>query len=288
MPRIPPRPALLLKRLYAAAKEDDIAGGAAELAFRFFLALFPFFIFLAALGGFVADIAGVENPTEEIMDALGKSLPSDTASVLRSQLEDVIEKRNAGLVSVAVVATIIAASSGVGTLIKRVNTAYNVRETRPQWQRWALAAALTVAGGVVLVAAFVVFVAGQVYGLQIAEDIGMGRLAGELFRFARWPAVGVLALMVTAVIYRQAPNTRLSLQGVLPGAGLFALGWLLATWLFGLYVGHFGSYNETYGTLAGVVVALLWFYITGFILLLGAELNAVLQEETSNREQGRG
>ncbi len=272
-------------RLYRAAKEDDLTGGAAELAFRFFLALFPFFIFLAALGSFVADVSGVSNPTDEIMDALGKSLPEDAASVLRKQLEAVIGSRDPGLLSFGILGAIWAASGGVGTVMRKMNLAYGVRETRPLWKRLALSLALTALGGGVLVVAFLIFVAGQVYGLRIAEALGMGGLAASVFTLARWPAVIVLALMATAVLFWAAPCVDLRFRWITPGAVLFTAGWLAASYLFGLYIASFGSFNETYGTLAGVVVALLWFYITGFVLLLGAELNAVLAQRANERRE---
>jgi len=263
-------------RLYGRAREDDVVGAAAELAFRFFLALFPFLIFLAALGGFTADVLDIRNPTQEIMDELGRSLPEDVESVLRKQLDAVIGSRDAGLVSFGIVATLFAAASGVGTVMKETNRAYGVRETRPLLLRWALALALTVFGGVLLVAAFVVFVVGQVAGVRIAEELGMGDAAARLFAFARWPAVSVVALTATSVLFWACPNVRQPFRWATPGGALFTLGWLLASWLFALYVARFGSYNETYGTLAGVVLVLLWFYISGLLLLLGAQLNALL------------
>src|SRR4051794_31831333 len=117
-----------LKRLYSQSKEDDILGLAGELAFRLFLALFPFFIFLAALGGFITQLAGVKNPTDEIINLFGESMPLDTQSVLRSQLDAVISTHSAGLLSFGVVGSIVAASGGVGTLMKGANRAYNVKE----------------------------------------------------------------------------------------------------------------------------------------------------------------
>jgi len=276
-----------LTQLYLRARDDDVSGGAAELAFRFFLALFPFVIFLAALGGFLADSVGVENPTEEIMDQLGRSLPEDAASVLRKQLDTVISSRDAGLLSIGIAGAILAASGGVGTMMKMMNRAWEVRETRPYWRRVALAVALTVLGGALLVAAFLIFVAGQVYGLRIAEELGMGGVAATLFALARWPVVTVLAVTGTAVLFWAAPDARLPFRWLTPGAVLFTVGWLVLTFLFGLYVASLGSFNETYGAVASVVVLLLWFYITGLIFFLGPELNALLarRAEAEAREE---
>jgi membrane protein len=269
----------LAKRLYQEARDNDLSGAAAELAYRFFLALFPFFIFIGAMGGLVADLLGVANPTDEIMNELGKSLPPDAASVLRSQLEAVLNSRNVGLMSVGFLLTVWASSSGVGTIIKTTNRAYNVRETRPIWKRWALSITLTVLGGLMLIGAFILFIVGQIYGMEIARELGVGGAAASLLAFARWPVVVILSLTATAVLYWAAPNVHLPFKWITPGALLFTVGWLLASYLFGLYVGRFGGYNTTYGTLGGVVILLIWFYITSLILLLGAQLNAVIAQE---------
>ena len=152
----------MAKRLYGELREDDIQGLAAELAFRFFLALFPFFIFLAALGGFLTDILGVNNPTEEIINLFGESLPPDTESVLRTQIDAVVASHNAGLLSIGAVGALFAASGGVGTIMKASNRAYKVRESRPVWLRYGLSLALTLLGVVLLVTAFVLYQGGQV------------------------------------------------------------------------------------------------------------------------------
>ena len=124
-------PAGAAKALAKRVGDDDLGGLAAELAYRFFLALFPFFIFLAALSGFITHLFDIQNPTDRIINTIGDTLPSDVTSVLRSQLEEVISSRNLALLSVGIVGTLWAASSAVGSLIKAMNRAYGVRETRP-------------------------------------------------------------------------------------------------------------------------------------------------------------
>jgi membrane protein len=275
---------LVGKRLYKEIGEDDVSGSAAELAYRFFLALFPFFIFLAALGGFAADLLDVENPTEQIMDELGAALPADAASVLSTELEAVIESRNAGLISIGIIGAIWAASSGIGGLIKAMNIAYEVKETRPIWQRYGLAVGLTLLGGVFIVGAFFLLVGGQFYGMKLASELGIDGAGATLFTLGRWPLVIMLLLIATAFIYWAGPNIDLPFRLLTPGAVVFAIGWILISYGFGLYVANFGSYNATYGTLGGVVMLLVWFYLTGLVLLIGAELNAVLAQEVIPEE----
>lgn len=270
------------KRLKDEVSDDDVSGASAELAYRFFLALFPFFVFLAALGGFVASLSGLENPTDEIMDLVGDSLPSDSASVLRSQLESVIESRNAGLMSIGILGAIWAASSGVGALMKNMNRIYDVGESRSLPVKTGIALGLTVLGAGIMVLAFVILFAGQLYGPEIAAEIGLEDAAATAFGLARWPVAFVMVLMAVAFMYWLAPNASLPFKWITPGAVFFAVVWAIASFGFGLYVSNFGSYNETYGALGGVVVLLVWFYLTAFLLLLGVEINQVLAEQAGD------
>lgn len=270
------------KDLVRDVNNDDISSVAAALAYRFFLALFPFFIFLAALAGFVTHLLGIDNPTDRIINTIGDTLPSDVTSVLRTQLESVVNNRNAALLSVGLLGTLWAASSGVGSLMKAMNRAYGVKETRPAWERYVLAIGLTAFAGLMLIASFLVLVVWQATGTKIADKLGLEGIAASLLPLVRWP-VAILGIVFAAgVLYRVVPNARLSVKQVLPGTALFTTVWLVATYVFGLYVSHFAAYNSTYGALGGVVILLVWFYLTAFILLVGAELNAVLQQRATH------
>ena len=166
--------------------------------------------------------------------------------------------------------------------MRAMNRTYGVRETRPAWERYLLALGLTAFAGLMIVASFLVLVVWQASGTKIVDKIGLGGAAAALLPLARWPVAIVAILFASGIIYRVAPNVRLSLKRILPGAVLFTTVWLVATYLFGLYISHFASYNSTYGTLGGVVILLVWFYLTAFILLVGAELNAVLEQRRTH------
>ena len=267
------------KHLYAEMKQDDVTGAAAELAFRLFLAVFPFFIFLAALGGFISDALNTRNPADEIMGVFGNQLPPDTESVLRGELDQVIERRDPALLSVGVIGALWAAAGGVGTIMKAGNRAYDVKESRPFLLRLALSVALTALAGLLLVGAFIITVAGQVFGLEVAEQLGLEGLAARLLTFLRWPLVVLLTLVATAFLYWLAPCKTLPLRWITPGAAFFLAGWLVASFGFSLYVAHLGSYNATYGALGGVVVTLVWLWLTSLILLTGLEVNALLARQ---------
>jgi|FLYL01.1.fsa_nt_gi membrane protein len=264
------------KALVKEIGADDVSGLAAELAYRMLLAIFPFFIFLVSLGAFVAGPAGIDNPTEEIMSQLRETLPSDAESVVERELSAVLESRNAGLLSFGVLAALWSASSAVATVMKALNRAYDVKETRPFLRRYATALGLTLLGGAFFVASFALLVIGQAAGTDLARSLGFGGAAAFLLGLLRFPLVVAMLAAAAAFLYWAAPNVKLPFRWVSPGSALFVAGWVVSTFAFSLYVANFGAYNATYGALAGVVVLLIWLYISAFVFLAGAELNALL------------
>lgn len=270
----------LTQTLFRQIGQDDIGGLSAELAYRGLLALFPFALFVAALSGFATAIFDINNPTDRIIDAVGDALPSDAASVIRGQLRVVLESRNPVLLSVGLVATLFAASGAIGTVMKAMNRIYRVPESRPFWRRQVVRLALTLLAGVATVGAFVLIVVGEVFGSDIADRVGLGSAYGALVNLARWPLIFAAVLAAVTFVYWAAPNTKLPLRWTSAGALVFTVTWAAGTYLFSLYVQHYGSYSATYGTLGGIVILLVWFYLSSYMLFLGAELNHLLDKET--------
>ena len=267
------------KQVVTETLADDVPGLAAELAYRFFLALFPFFIFLAALGGVVAGLLGIRNPTDRVMQTMEAHLPTDAAGVIRTQLEGVVHSQNPGLLSFGLIGALWAASSAFKAVMKAMNRAYDVEETRAFWTKYLVGLGLTLLAGTFVIGAFLLLVAGQFLIGRGAEAVGLAGVWGTVLSIIRWPVAIVLIMVAMAFLYWAAPNIGLPFKWITPGAVVFTLVWVVATLLFGFYVANFGSYNATYGALGGVVVLLLWFYITGFIMLVGAELNAIIDEQ---------
>ena len=265
--------------------DDDVLGLSAELAYRWLLALFPLAIMIAALSGLIAGTLGIKDPTGDIIAAAGSSLPPEAAATIRPQLERILANRDGALLSLGLVLTIYAASSGMKALIKGLNRAYDVQETRPFWRQILIALALTILLGTAAVVSFVVMVTGQVAATDVAASIGLGEAASWLLEIAPFP-LAILALGVaSAFLYRAAPSHHLAWRWVLPGVVLFVPGWIAATVGFSFYVANFGSYGDTYGALGGVIILLVWFYLTAFILLVGGELNAVLEREFASDDE---
>ncbi|MGE5597220.1 MAG: YihY/virulence factor BrkB family protein [Hyphomicrobiales bacterium] len=269
----------LAKDLFREYKDDDVAGLAAELTYRSFLALFPFLIFLAALGGAIATAFDVQDPAQKFIDLFGDRLPSDAQSVMKTQAEGVINGNHAGLLSVGFVGALWAAMGGAGAMIKGLNRAYDIPDSRPFWRKRLLALGLVLAATIAIFGGVALIFATQFYGQQIADKVGLGGAFRLIIGLGTWPLLLVVLLAIVGFVYWAAPNVGLPFRWVSPGAVFFTVVWLVATVGFGFYVANFSSYNATYGALGGVVVLLLWFYISNLVLLLGAEINALLDEE---------
>jgi membrane protein len=270
------------RRLLDQIKRDDVAGLAAELSYRFFFAIFPFFIFLAALSGFVAGWLGLPNPTATIIGYFNQVLPPAAASLILPQIEFIISEKQPGLLSIGAVLAIWAATGGTKAIMKAMNRAYGIAETRRFLRANLTAVGLTLVASLLVVIAFALLLAGQVIGPGIAESLGLGALFGWFLFLLGWLVPIALVGGTLLLIYRFAPSKKLAVSQVMPGTVLCAVAWAVATSLFALYVARFSNYNATYGALGGIIVLLLWFYITSFILLVGAKLNAILAEQAKD------
>lgn len=267
----------IVKRAWKEAKSDQVPLLAAGVAFYSFLALFPTMIAAVLIYGLVRD----PDDVRQQVDQLSATLPSDAASLLTTQLE-ALTSTSSGSLGLGLVITLVlalwSASGGVGNIMTAINVAYDEEETRGFVKRKALALGLTVAAIVFFVVA-VSLVAVAPAVLDNVVDAGPVRWGLEV---VRW--VGLVAAMsfALAVLYRVAPDRddpRFSWVSV--GAVVATVTWLVASLGFSIYVDNFGSYNKTYGALAGVVVLLLWLWLTMYVVLLGAEINAEAEQQTA-------
>jgi membrane protein len=266
----------IVKRAWKEAKSDQVPLLAAGVAFYSFLALFPAMIAAVMLYGLVRDPADVQQQ----VDQLSETLPSDAASLLTTQLEAITStsSRSLGLgLLVSLVLALWSASGGVGNILTAINIAYDEEETRGFVKRKGLSLLLTVAAITFLVVA-ISLVAVAPALLDNLVDAGPLRWGLEALR---WLGLVVAMSVALAVLYRIAPDRDdPEFKWVSVGAVVSTVVWLLASLGFSFYVDNFGSYNKTYGALAGVVVLLLWLWLTMYVVLLGAEINAEAEQQT--------
>ena len=266
----------ILKRAWREGKEDNVPLLAAGVAYYIFIALFPGLIAAVSLYGLVADPAQVEEQIQSLSDAL----PRETATLIGDQLRSITGTASGALgvgLVVSVAGALFSASGGVANLMKAINIAYDEEETRGFVKLRATALLLTL-GAVVFLAVAVGLIAVLP---ALFDTLGLGGFGTLVANVLRW--VGLLAFMglALAVLYRFAPdrdNPKVRWVGL--GSVVATIVWVVGSALFSFYVSRFGSYNETYGTLAGVVVLLLWLFLTAYIVLLGAEVNSETEQQT--------
>ena len=263
-----------LGRTVSGFREDKLNHWGAALTYYAVLSLFPALLVLVSFIGLVANPARVTTILTDTVSQLG---PRTAAKTFQGPIQSITANRGAaGVVfAVGILAALWAASGYVSAFSDACNTIYEVEEGRPFWKRKPLQLLVTFL--LILAAALVALalvLSGPIVG-ALGGALGVGDTALNAWRFAKWPAMVVLVLIIFGVLYYTSPNARVSgVRWVTGGALLALIAWLVASVAFALYVANFGSYNKTYGTLAGVVVFLLWLWITNMAILLGAEFNA--------------
>lgn len=264
-------PVTTIKHAVKDFAEDDMMTYAAALAFRILLALFPFVLFLLALLG----VLGLGGFFDRLLNQAQAALPGDAYGLLAQSIGEIRSQPRGGLVSVSIVFAIWAASAGVRSLMNALNIAYDVEESRPVWKLYPLSIVYTIGLAIlILIAAGLTLVGPRVLD-WLGGAGGMG-VVTALWTWLRWPLAVLLVMITVAVVYYVAPNIKQPFAIVTPGSVLAVLGWIVASIGFSFYVSRFANYSATYGSLGGVIVLLLYFFITAAVLLFGAELNAAI------------
>lgn len=262
------------------AVDDRITGEAAKVAYYFFLSLFPFILAVFALTG----LLGGQTAFHWIMARLEQALPGDAARYLSRFVRQITGEQRPGILSFSLLLIVWSASNVFATLTEGLNRMYDLKETRPWWKRRLLALSAMLAATVALVGSTVVIVSSP----ELLRGVGLESLV-PVWQALRWPVVLVLMTLFLWVVYLVLPDRRQShaalptLVGAIVGTAL----WSGATVALRVYVSHFGSYSQTYGFVGGILLLLVWLYITGLVILFGGEVAATL-EQLGNADRGVG
>jgi membrane protein len=271
-------PAQFVIKLVDKIGKHDSMGLAAETAYRFLFALFPFLIFVAAFLGTVGQLIGAENLFSDFMAVIGLIAPPEIYQLLDDWVTSVIHTSSTSLMTLGAVGALYGATGGMGTVIKGVNRAYEVVETRPFWQVQAMALTAIVALTILILIGLVLFTAGERLGNWLVATFGLGEDFLTIWHACQGPAVFAGFGLVLVAIYRALPNTNIGLMNAIPGAIVAIAGWVVLTLGFSFYLSNFGNYNLIFGSLGAVVVLMVWMQLVALILLLGGEINALLAE----------
>ena len=265
--------------------EDDVLMYAAALGFRAFFALIPFLIFLVALLGFLR----VPGFFEWLLGKAQNLLSKEALGQARLVLEQVRDQAHGGFLAlVAVAVAIWYGSVAVRSLMSALNIAYDVEEEYPAWKKYPLSIVLAV--GLMLTISSVtalMLVGPRVMTNLLSGQVGLGQEWVALWSWTRWPVAVILLLLGVAVVYHFGPNTGESFHFVTPGAVLAVTVWMAASLGLHYYVLNFANYSVMYGSLGAVLMLLLYFYISAAVLLLGAEVNAVIRRASSKEARNK-
>ncbi|MFF0095482.1 YihY/virulence factor BrkB family protein [Streptomyces canus] len=267
----------VLKGTLKEFKKDELTDRAAALTYYGILALFPALLALISLLGIVGQSA-----SQQVLDNIQKLAPGAARDVLSSAVKQM--QGNAGIGSVmAIVGLVLAvwsASGYVAAFIRSANAVYDIPEGRPVWKVLPVRVGVTVVLMVLAVVSAVIVVFTGALAKQIGSSLGVGDTALTVWSIAKWPVLAILVTTMIAILYWATPNARVrGFRWITPGSFLALVIWMVASAGFALYVANFASYNKTYGTFAGVIIFLVWLWITNLAILLGLEFDAEMHRQ---------
>jgi membrane protein len=262
-----------LKALAKRITDNAVTDRAAALAYYFVFALFPFLFTLVTLAAYLP----VQNSIQDLMARLDPFMPEEAMNIIRTQLNALTTQQRPKLLTFGLALALWSASRGVDGLRTALNLSYDVKESRPWWRVQGLAIGVTVATSALMLLAIAGLAAGSGVGLWVAERLHVDQFWVIVWGWLRWPITAAGVMLVLALLYYFLPDVRQEWRYVTPGSALGTLLWLLMTWAFAVYAENFGSYDKTYGAIGGLIVLLTWFYISGFVFILGGEVNALLE-----------
>ena len=256
---------------YRLVMEDEGLELSGHIAFTTFTSLFPFLIFLAALAGFLGD----QDTADGFIRAMFQFMPDDVAATLTPAVREVIGSRQGGLLTFGIVSTLWFSSSGVEALRAGLNRAYGVREERAIWWLRLQSLAFVIVGALIIFFLSLAVILGPIVWDLVRPLAGVGEAETQLvWTVTRYLLATALLWGALMLLHRWLPNTKQAFRRVLPGVCATVVLWLIGASLFSWYLGTLADYSAIYGSLGGVVITLVFFYITAVIFIFGAELNA--------------
>jgi membrane protein len=264
-----------LKRTVKEFREDNLTDWAAALTYYSVLAIFPALIVLVSILGLVG-----ESATQPLIDNLGAVAPGPAKEIFTNAIKNLQGDQGAAgvLFVVGLIGALWSASGYVAAFMRASNSIYDMPEGRPVWKTLPVRVGLTLVLLFLLAITTLAVVLTGGLAQKVGDLIGLGNTAVDAWNIAKWPVLLIVVSFMFALLYWAAPNVRQpGFRWVSPGGILAIVGWLIASGAFAFYVGNFGSYNKTYGALGGVIVFLVWLWISNIVILLGAEFNAELE-----------
>ncbi|HWJ79170.1 MAG TPA: YihY/virulence factor BrkB family protein [Niallia sp.] len=262
----------LIKRII----NDDVFDLSAQLAYYFLLSIFPLLIFVMTL------LPYLPISKDDLLGLVDGFAPGEIMDVIETNIDQILS-RNPSLLSFGIIATIWSASNGLNAIIKAFNKAYDVEETRSFLVARGMSVLLTLGMIAVVVVALLLPVFGEQIGMYLFSQLSLKEEFLTIWNTLRFLVSSIILFIVFLALYWLAPNKKMKCITAVPGAVFAAIGWIVASLGFSYYVGNFGNYSATYGSIGTIIVLMIWFYITGIIIIIGGEINAYLSERKNQK-----
>ena len=269
------------RTLYQAFWKDNCFAMAAQLAYYFFFALFPTLLFLVALASYFP----LDTLIDDLFRTMGGLMPPEALQLITDQIIKISGREDAGLMTLGMLLAVSTSSAAMIAIIDTLNNAYDIEEGRPWWKVRLTALALTVGVAIFILVSFALIIAGPTLATRLADSWGLGPIFEWTWKILQWPVVFALASTGIGLIYYFAPDAEQEWIWLTPGSIFATTLWLLASLGFKYYVANWGSYTETYGLIGAVMILLLWFYISGLVILVGAEMNAEIEHASPHGKE---
>ncbi|MBS4213607.1 MULTISPECIES: YihY/virulence factor BrkB family protein [Neobacillus] len=263
----------LIRLLWHRIDEDDLPGMSAQLAYYFLLSLFPLLIVIFSLMPYLPF------HEQDVLGIISGFAPEDAMELIKKNISEIMSHRNSGLLSFGVIGTIWSSSNGIHAIMRAFNKAYNVEESRPFIVSRGMAILLTFGMILVFIVAIVLPVFGREIGLFLFSQFGYSSEFLKLWNTLSLAVSAIILFLIFTGLYWVAPNVKLRCRSAFPGAAFATVGWIISSLGLSYYVGNFGNYSVTYGSIGAIIVLMLWLYISAFIIILGGEINAFYSEE---------
>lgn len=268
----------LLKRTFEETRKDHLDVFAGNLTYKVLFALFPFSVFLLSL----LNLFGAQEFLDTLFDRASVVLPEGAAAFLEDQLLGIATSKAQGAYTAGAIASLLLTLWGVSgafrSVMKAMNAMYEIEEARPTWKRYLLSVLLSLGTAALLLFALALILFGPQLGAAVGDSVGFGSGPRLLWNLVLWPVLFCEVLLAFSLVYYFAPDVEQRFRWVSLGSIIAVTLWIVFSVLFSLYVNNFGSFNATYGSLAGVAIFLFYIYWSALTMLVGAEMNQVIEE----------
>nr|WP_221636192.1 YihY/virulence factor BrkB family protein [Listeria immobilis] len=268
------------KTISVRVGRNDVSGNAAQLAYYMLFSIFPMMLIAATL------LAYMHIDKDSVFNMLKEFAPEQILDFLEENLNNLLTQKNGGLLSIGIIATLWSASNGMNAVMKALNKAYGVTNKRNYVVQRLLSMFFTLMMLATVGATLLLIVFGQQIGLFLINHLNFSEDFLSFWNNLRWTVTLIVIFVVFTFLYWVAPNRRSTLLSIFPGAVFSTIGWTVASIGFAYYVNNFGNYSATYGSIGVIIILMLWFYLTGIILMVGGELNATLAIRKKKKQLG--